>query len=89
VRGWSVEQRRAAALRLHRDAVTSGCPRYFDRHPITVLAECGLELSRDDLLWSLHLLVDERPANRTTDVGIISNTTESTTHTGAAGTRPS
>jgi hypothetical protein len=60
VKGWSPEQRRAAALRLHRDAVTSDCPRYFDRHPVTVLADCGLPLSRADLQWSLHLLVDER-----------------------------
>ena len=60
VKGWSAEQRRAAALRLHQDAVTSECPRYFERHPITVVADCGLPLSRGDLLWSLHLLVDER-----------------------------
>ncbi len=59
VRAWPPQQRRGAALRLHADAVSSGVPCYYQRDPIAVLAEHGLPGTRDDLVWSLHLLADE------------------------------
>jgi hypothetical protein len=61
VKGWSDEQRRLAALRIHADAVHSDGPPFAGAGPpLTLLAQLGVRWTRADLVWSLHLLADER-----------------------------
>lgn len=61
VKGWSDEQRRLAALRIHADAVHSdGPPSAGAGLAVRLLARLGVRWTRADLVWSLHLLADER-----------------------------
>jgi hypothetical protein len=56
---WSAAQRRAAALRVHLDAASSGGPP--DPPPaeaVTLLDRYGVDWSRTDLVWSLYVLAD-------------------------------
>jgi hypothetical protein len=60
VKGWSDEQRRLAALRIHADAVRSDWPPDTSAgRALTLLARHGVRWTRADLVWSLHLLADE------------------------------
>jgi hypothetical protein len=59
IAGWSAEQRRAAALRVHLDAASSGGPpNPQPAEAVTLLDRYGVDWSRTDLLWSLYVLAD-------------------------------
>jgi hypothetical protein len=62
IAGWSVEQRRAAALRVHDDAVRSATPTQRYGWALDIVDQ-GVPWSRADLVWTLHRLADERGLN--------------------------
>ncbi|WP_238009951.1 DUF4132 domain-containing protein [Dactylosporangium sp. AC04546] len=57
IKGWTDEQRRLAALRIHADTVRAGHPAFgIAGHAVALLDELGVCWTRTDLVWGLHML---------------------------------